>query len=174
MPYTQQVHLLNQALRAQYLPAQSASFEPSRSNPRSSKLVIWSHDWLCTVRLDLDLITRTPSRKTSIPGSPSDVSRSLRKKRAREAKEQLDLVSASLSPSIHSSERTGTPTLLLHARGPSSANDPDFFKISNDGFRAVVAVDWLGQGELCVVERPYGDYVGELPAAFSSGGFGRS
>ena len=170
LPHTQQIQTLNQALRAQYCPAQSAIFEPSRSSPRSAKLVIWSYDWLCTARLDLDLVAQTPNRKGSLPGSPSDVSRSLRRKRAREAREQLEW----MSPSVHSSDRTGTPTSLIQARGPSAANDPEFFTISNDAFRGVAAVDWLGEGEMAVVERPYGDYVGELPAAFRSGGFGRS
>ena len=108
-----------------------------------------------------------------MPGSPSDVSRSLRRKRAREAKEQLELVSASMSPSVMSSDRTGTPS-FSQGRGPSSANDVNFFKISNDGFRGVAGVEWLGEGEMGVVERPYGDFAGELPMAFSSGGFGRS
>jgi len=176
LPPSQQIHTLNQALRPQYSPPQSASFEPSRSNPRSAKLIIWSHDWLCTARLDLDLIARTPGRKGSLmsPGSPSDVSRSLRRKRAREAREQLELVSASMSmsPSVQSSDRTGTGA-GTSLRGQSSANDPESIRISNDGFRGVAGVEWLGEGELAVVERPYEDYVGELPAAFWSGGFGK-
>ncbi len=78
-----------------------------------------------------------------------------------------------MSPSVHSSDRIGTP-ILGQGRGVSSANDPEFFKVMNEGFRGLLAADWLSEGEMAVVERPYGDYVGELPAAFSSGGFGRS
>ena len=109
-----------------------------------------------------------------LPGSPSDISRSLRRKRAREAREQLELVSASLSPSIQSSDRAGTPLSASPLRGGSSANDPDFYKFTNHGFRGIMGVEWLAEGEMMVVERPYSDFVGELPPAFFTGGFGRS
>ena len=228
LPPTSQIMTLNQALREQYTPAQGAIFEPIRSQPRSAKVVIWSHDWMCTARLDLEIIGRQAGKRgnallqttfglgsngsfpsvsdpsdpsipsvpsgtssTNLPESPSEtspsfVSRSLRRKRAREAREALELISQS-----GSSERTGTPLSgglaglggfaglgvgvgAKVAGQRSSKDDPEFYKISTDRFRSVAAVEWLKEGEMMVVERPMADFVGELPPAFWTAGFGRA
>lgn len=201
LPPTTQLVLLNQTLRDQHLPVQSASFEPSRSSPRNAKLIVWSHDWIATVRLDLDAIARFRSRNGHnpshfSPSSPSDVSKSLRRKRAREAREQLEAVSAlsagastpslvDFSSELGSVTRTGTPASAGTGTGstttwnkmmasPSSADDPDFVKVTPNKFRSVAAVEWLKQGEMMVVERPLGDFEGELPPAFWTGRFGKS
>ncbi|ORX40916.1 quinon protein alcohol dehydrogenase-like superfamily [Kockovaella imperatae] len=138
---TRQLNILNAALRDQYTPAQGISFEPCRSTPRAAKVVIWSHDWLCTARIDLEALSRQGKHDES-----------LRKKRAREAREALESVSSS-------------------SAGP---DDPNFFKISLDRFRGLGGVDWLAEGEMIVVERQLGDFMGELPPAFWSGGYGRA
>ncbi|RSH87122.1 U3 small nucleolar RNA-associated protein [Saitozyma podzolica] len=210
LPPTTQLVLLNQTLRDQHLPVQSASFEPSRSRPRNAKLIVWSHDWIATVRLDLDAIARFRNRNITdhnfSPSSPSDVSKSLRRKRAREAREQLEAVSAlsagastpsllDFSSELGSVTRTGTPASAGTGTGtpasagtgtgstttwnkmmasPSSADDPDFVKVTPNKFRSVAAVEWLQQGEMMVVERPLGDFEGELPPAFWTGRFGKS
>jgi U3 small nucleolar RNA-associated protein 4 len=200
LPPTTQLVLLNQTLRDQHLPVQSASFEPSRSSPRNAKLIVWSHDWIATVRLDLDAIARFRNRNITnhnfSPSSPSDVSKSLRRKRAREAREQLEAVSAlsagastpsllDFSSELGSVTRTGTPASAGTGTGstttwnkmmasPSSADDPDFVKVTPNKFRSVAAVEWLQQGEMMVVERPLGDFEGELPPAFWTGRFGKS
>jgi U3 small nucleolar RNA-associated protein 4 len=129
-----------------------------------------------------------------ISPSISVISKSLRKKRAREAKEALEAVSLS-----GSSDRFSTPMSASLGPGPgmrSSAGDPDFVKVWGGGgrFKNVIGVGWLGvneefeaQGdegaeggdkgkkwELGVVERPWSDFVGELPAGFWEGRYGRS
>lgn len=203
LPPTTQLVLLNQTLRDQHLPVQSASFEPCRSSPRNAKLIVWSHEWIATVRLDLDAIARFRNRNghnnlnNISPSSPSDVSKSLRRKRAREAREQLEAVSAlsagastpsllDFSSDLGSVTRTGTPasatgtgtgsttTWNKTLASPSSADDPDFVKVIPNKFRSVAAVEWLNQGEMMVVERPLGDFEGELPPAFWTGRFGKS
>lgn len=110
--------------------------------------------------------------------SVSIVSRHTRRRRAQQAREQLEALS--LSPSIASSPfDSATPSLSLAGGGSgggsqkSSLGDDDFVKV-HDGFRGVCGVDWLGQGEMCVVERRFEDMRGELPVAFSVGGYGRS
>ena len=199
LPPAPQLIILNQVLQSSYTPLQSITYEPSRSSHRSAKLVIWSHDWVCTARLDLEVIGRQAGKKgneaihTSSMDSGVDspgLSKSLRKKRAREAREALELVSLS-----GSSDRPSTPSGLPglndsfnglsngvgHGVGqwspgkePSSATDPEFYKMSLDKFKSVACVEWFGEGEMVVVERPFGDFVGELPAAFWTGSFGRA
>jgi hypothetical protein len=58
--------------------------------------------------------------------------------------------------------------------GKSSSEDPEFAKFTHDRFRAVAGIEWVGEGEMVVVERPMGDFVDELPAMFHMGGYGRS
>jgi len=182
---TPQIATLNSTLRGLHACVEGAAFEPSRQSPRSAKIVLFAHDWLATARLDLDLIARGHGGRRSSSASLASLdspepatlsSKSLRRKRAREAREQL-VEAASVSPSLASSDiAPGSPTASL-ARTvlqPSSANDPDFLKIVTDRFRSVVAVDWLGEGELMLVERPYADFVGELPPAFWTGSYGRA
>jgi len=194
---TRQINILNNALREQYTPAEGIVFEPSRTNTRATKVVVWPHDWLCTARLDLDALVRqgrratlsltstpldTPNGAESIEeSSPSIVSKSLRRKRAREAREALEMVS--ISGSGTPSDRLSTPMSGVGGFTPggtswggklSSKDDPNFYKISNDKYRGVAAVDWVGEGEMIVVERPVGDFMGELPAPFWTAGFGRA
>jgi U3 small nucleolar RNA-associated protein 4 len=191
LPPTAQLSTLNSTLRGLHAAVEGAVFEPSRSAPRASKLVLFAHDWLATARLDLDLVTRAAGvRRGDTVGADAPTplsSRSLRRKRAREAREQLV---KSTSPSLASSDVAtpvpGSPLAHTHSLAssssslartvlqPSSANDPNFVKIVTDRFRAVVAVDWLADGELALVERPYADFVGELPPAFWTGSYGRA
>lgn len=179
---TPQIIALNSTLRGLHAAVEGVAFEPSRSHPRSAKIVLYAHDWLATARLDLDLVARGSGGRRSSSASVASFdfpeplsSNSLRRKRAREAREQLIELS-SASPSLASSDVPGSPTASL-ARSvlqPSSANDPDFVKIVTDRFRSVVAVDWLAEGELLLVERPYADFVADLPPAFWTGSYGRA
>lgn len=179
---TPQLDILNRALRDQFLPIQSASFEPSRSSPKAAKIVIWSSDWVCTARLDLDLIGRV--RKLG-NGTSKSFQKSLRRKWAEEARDQLERASAS-SPSLSTSDAApSTPNGAIGSPlsrqvssepsvGKSSSEDPEFAKFTHDRFRAVAGIEWVGEGEMVVVERPMGDFVDELPAMFHMGGYGRS
>ena len=184
LPPTPQLATLNAALRTQFTPVQSISFEPLRTNTRASRVILWSHDWLCSVQLDLEIIGRQAGKKGNaalnsiseisstilgLPTESSNLSRTSRKKRAREAREALELVSIS-----GSSDQPSTPISAASPRIKSSADDPEFYKLQNDAFRGVTAVDWFGPGEMVVLERPYGDFVGELPQAFWAGRFGSS
>ncbi|KAL1412484.1 U3 small nucleolar RNA-associated protein [Vanrija albida] len=184
---SQQLAVLNNTLHGLHAGVEGASFEPTRSNPRAAKVVIWAHDWVATARLDLDLVARAVGKRSgspsvSIDGSPAPMpsKNALRRKRAREAREQLEASSA--SPSLAASSDIGVPASptsslarsLVHKSAPSSANDPEFVKVATDKFRSVVAVDWLEEGEMVLVERPYADFVGELPPAFWTGTYGRA
>ena len=165
-------------------------------------MVIWSHDWLCSVQLDLEMIGNQAGKKgnaalpfsslaegslsaaSSVNGEGmSGLPRNIRRKRAREAREALELVSLSgssdqLSTPIEGSTAGGAGSArassVVSAQGWSSAKDPEFYKLQTDKFRGVAAVEWFGEGEMAVVERPFGDFVGELPPAFWSGRFGSS
>lgn len=178
---TQQVSVLNSRLRGLHAAVEGAAFEPTRSAPKASKLVLFAHDWLATARLDLDLVARAAGARRGSTGSvasadaaaPAMSSKSLRRKRAREAREQLEVFAAS-SPASSDGPASPTASLARAVLTPSSANDPEFVKIATDRFRAVVAVDWLAEGELMLAERPYADFVGELPPAFWTGTYGRS
>jgi hypothetical protein len=198
LPLTSQLYTLNNTLRAQPGPVESAVFEPSRTGSRSAKIVIWSNDWMCTAKLDLEQIGK--GGKGALSGAvavggmahgahgqgTAGTPRSTRKKRAREAREQLEAISvgspASAAISLPESGSGGASASAgVSARISASpignayisSNDPDFFKMSNT-FKSVACVEWIKEGELCVVERPVLDFVGELPPAFWSGGFGRS
>jgi U3 small nucleolar RNA-associated protein 4 len=176
LPPTNQVQNLNNTLRGLHSAAHGAAWEPSRVAPRAARLVVWSGDWLASIRLDLDLVVRTKGRAgsatPSVPGTPLDPS-SQKKKRAREAREAAREALEASSPG---SLTPASPTMLLSQvlKTPSSANDPDFVKVATDRFRGVVGADWLADGELMLVERPYADFVGELPPAFWTGKYGRS
>lgn len=184
LPPSNQLTVLNHTLRGLHSSVHGSAWEPSRASPRAARFVLWSHDWLATVRLDLDLVARVPRRGGSVTPAPSEPgtplsSRSLRKKRAREAREQLEASSASPSlasiENVPASPAASVSLARMVLKGtPSSANDPDFVKVATDRFRAVVAADWLGEGELMLVERPYADFVGELPPAFWTGAYGRA
>lgn len=170
LPPSHQVTVLNQTLRGLHASVQGAAFEPSRATPRSAKLALFAHDWLATARIDLDLVARARE-----PGALT--SKALRRKRAREAREALEASSA--SPSVTTGSVASDMPLTVHpqpirSKGQSSANDADFIKVATDRFRAIVDVDWLAEGELMLVERPYADYVGELPPAFWTGSYGKA
>lgn len=170
LPPSHQVTVLNQTLRGLHASVQGAVFEPSRQTPRAAKVAFYAHDWLATARIDLDLVSRARE-----PGALT--SKALRRKRAREAREALQASSA--SPSVTTGSVASDMPLNPHqapikSKGQSSANDAEFVKVATDRFRSIVAVDWLGAGELLLVERPYADYVGELPPAFWTGSYGKA
>lgn len=153
-------------------------------------MVIWGFDWLATIRLDLELLLRrTPGHHAEGEGTSQ---KALKKKRAREAREALEQtastpmsISASVSVSGHSDASPSIPSmngLISHLVGnpgdspkyKRSSDDPEFVKIHGaETFSSISGVGWFGQGEMGVVERPWGDFVGELPGQFRTAGFGR-
>ncbi|WWD20897.1 hypothetical protein CI109_105375 [Kwoniella shandongensis] len=190
LPATQQLASLNSALSSLHSPVHGTTFEPisRRAGEKTSKTLIWGSDWLVTARLDLDAVAKLKSRRgsespsvsLSLDGSPvGGLSKAMRKKRAREAREQRTQID-SASPSVVDSSE-------LHANKTVPGEKEEFYKIVKDRFKSVLGVGWLaststststgtteGEVEVAVVERPWGDFVGDLPGAFWSGTFGRS
>ena len=178
---TRQLITLSHTLDEQWVPAQSFAWAPeSGRDSRNSKVIIWSADWICTARLDLDLIGLKPH-----------AAESNRRKRARQAREALEATSMSPVGSSVALDAgsTGTGDLTLSrqtsisgggvaTKAVISSEDPDFCKVTTDRFKGVCGVAWFGSaeegGEMVVIERPYADYVGQLPPAFWTGGFGRA
>ena len=264
-------------------PPKQTGTSNAKADARNVKLVLWSNDWVCSARLDLEMIQKEGQRKrrggsanaaaaaaaaggTAGPGSAGGnkaksataagvksaavngsatgtgsgvegtevsepqgerLSKAVRRKRAREAREARDALersSIASSPSVsvsvsgpgstagalvngHSSippsplsagtnlapsstsNGTGTGTgptqtspvvgstarqqAYHHLLNISSASDPDFYRFTHDAFRSLAAVEWMGKGEMMVVERPMRDFVGDLPGAFFVGTYGR-
>ncbi|KAK8850731.1 hypothetical protein IAR55_004651 [Kwoniella newhampshirensis] len=184
LPATPQLASLNSALSSLHSPVHGSTFEPvsRRSGEKISKTLIWGSDWLVTARLDLDAVAKLRSRRgsesplvsISLDGSPAGLggsSKAMRKKRAREAREQRTHIDSA------------SPSVIDSTEGAKTTEREEFYKIVKDRFRSVLGVGWLaassntmgeGEVEVAVVERPWGDFVGDLPGAFWSGGFGRS
>jgi U3 small nucleolar RNA-associated protein 4 len=246
LPPTNTLAAINRAISTSFSPALGFSVEPSSgsstSRSRLTRIVIWAHDWLCTARVDMDTFRRRGDGSPGIlgRGEESNLNKNLRRKRAREAREARDMVSASVSVSASGSvsPRIGEMGGLVvnsvegdvdigkrsaHTQGPrasmgsvssggsggtgagimspalSQRKLEEGFKMDQDKFRGVMSVEWLGSGgggggsgsgsgsggygmgsaaaagsELAVFERPWGDYVTELPPAFLVGTFGRT
>lgn len=130
-----------------------------------NKLVIWGNEFLLTARIDItDLNSRILTNKPLNLGT----GKNNRRKRAREAKEALE------RSTTGSSERS-TPLPLGLNHNHHQEGEGEMVKIhGGEVFRNVIGASWLGTGELVVVERPYSDFVGELPPAFVSASYGRS
>ncbi|WVQ86293.1 hypothetical protein IAT38_008462 [Cryptococcus sp. DSM 104549] len=185
VPSTPQLTQLNSALTSLHTPVHGAVFEPRTSAASSAaskvtKALVWGNDWLVTVNFDLEAVVRrrrgseSPSVSVSLDGSSSTgLTRAMRKKRAREAREARENLS-SATPSVIEAEHGASSSTAVGLNG--GARTEDFYKIVKDRFKSVLGVGWLGEegGEVGVVERPWGDFAGELPGAFWSGGFGRS
>lgn len=176
VPPPPQLISLNNTLRGLHAAVEGAAFEPSVATPRAAKLVLYAHDWLATVRLDLDLIARaargragsaSPSILSSVGDHPESLTRAMHRKRAREARDALEASSPS-------TEAPPSPFKAQSRKTPSSASDPSFMKVATDRFRAICGAAWLGEGELALIERPFADYVSELPPAFWTGSYGRA
>nr|XP_019050895.1 hypothetical protein I302_01338 [Kwoniella bestiolae CBS 10118]OCF29825.1 hypothetical protein I302_01338 [Kwoniella bestiolae CBS 10118] len=146
---------LHRSLASLHTPLQGITFPspPSASaSGKAVKILIWGIDWMITCALDLDEIVKGKTKS-------SPVSKESRKKRAREAKlarDQIDTLS------------TSTP-----GAGAGGGEGEGEIKVIRDRFKSILGVGWVGN-ELGVVERPWGDFAGELPNAFWSGGYGRS
>jgi U3 small nucleolar RNA-associated protein 4 len=160
-----QLSEINVALQGRYIPALGASFEPLSSSHSSNgngvinKLVIWGNEFLLTARIDIsDLNSRILSNK---PFNPNH--QNMRRKRAREARDALE------RSTTGSSERS-TPLPLQNG-----GEEGGMVKVhGGEVFRSIIGAAWLGVGEMVVVERPFADFVGELPPAFVSASYGRS
>jgi len=163
-----QLSEINVSLQGRYIPALGASFEPLSSSSHSSngsgvinKLVIWGNEFLLTARIDItDLNSRILSNKPFNQNNPNT-----RRKRAREARDALE------RSTTGSSERS-TPLPLQNGL---NGEEGGMVKVhGGEVFRSIIGADWLGSGEMVVVERPFADFVGELPPAFVSASYGRS
>ena len=126
-----------------------------------NKLVIWGNEFLLTARIDItDLNSRILSNK---PFNQNN--QNTRRKRAREARDALE------RSTTGSSERS-TPLPLQNGL---NGEEGGMVKVhGGEVFRSIIGADWLGSGEMVVVERPFADFVGELPPAFVSASYGRS
>lgn len=151
-------------------------------NGNINKLVIWGHEYMLTCRIDIsDLNPRlNTNRPHSAPGAGSglETKKSSRRKRAREAREALERSTTDSNATPNHSDR-GTPVHMNgHGNGVGHANgdvEGEMVKFhGGETFRSIVGVGWLGPGELGVVERPMGDFAGELPPAFFTASYGRS
>lgn len=191
-----QLSEINTALTARYLPALSACFEPlpsgsSSVNTNINKLVIWGHEYMLTCRIDIaDLNSRLhTNRPLSLGhgnGHGMESKKSSRRKRAREAKEALERSTTnSNSTPVHSDRGTpfnGSSNMNMNMNGTGiggggegSNVDGEMVKYhGGESFRSIIGVGWFGAGEMGVVERPVGDFAGELPPAFFTASYGRS
>ncbi|WVF67825.1 hypothetical protein IAT40_002586 [Kwoniella sp. CBS 6097] len=193
LPPTPQLYDLHTSLASLHTPLHGVAFSPTRPVSAGKagyvKTLIWGSDWLVTVKLDLEGIAKVKGRRGSEspsvslsldghgPGSGSGspgLSKAMRKKRAREAREAKEQIEGLTSGAVL----------------PATANDEDI-KVIRDRFKGILGVGWLaadlsdgtvaGAGvnagteyEIGVVERPWSDFAGDLPGAFWSGSFGRS
>ncbi|WWD07161.1 hypothetical protein V865_005258 [Kwoniella europaea PYCC6329] len=159
-----QLNELHRSLASLHTPLSGLTFAPGQGGKSGNvKMLIWGSDWMVTCHLNLDKIMNVKNRRSSISisvnGSPAAGGRNgSKKKRAREAKLARD--------------HLDTPSVAEEGEGEME------IKVIRDRFKSILAIGWLGQGqgqgELGVVERPFGDFAGELPNAFWSGGYGRS
>lgn len=160
------------------------------------KIVIWGSEWIATARLDLELLLRRAGGKAAagliegVTGKEGEGTsqKALRRKRAREAREALEQTAstpASVSAFSDNLEQNPSPSVVsvsersMSGMGTStpvksSSEDPHFVKIhGSETFRGIIGAGWFGNGELAVVERPWGDFVGDLPGQFRTAGFGK-
>ncbi|OCF56068.1 hypothetical protein L486_06009 [Kwoniella mangroviensis CBS 10435] len=160
---TGQLNELHRSLASLHTPLSGLTFAHGQGGkPGKVKMLIWGIDWMVTCHLNLDEIINVKNRRSSISiavnGSPAGGRGGSKKKRAREAKLARD--------------HLDTPSVAEEGEGEME------IKVIRDRFKSILAIGWLGQGqgqgELGVVERPFGDFAGELPNAFWSGGYGRS
>lgn len=173
---------LNNALRDRYLPALGAGMD-------ANKLFIWGHEFLLTARLDHSALTNTATVPSGMGGARKD-----RRKRAREAREALERSTSTPMDSPAPS----TPISLIGSTSSSGTEDYSVKFHGTESFRGIIGVGWMsprslstsiedgglgmigagrgkeGDGELVVVERPVGDFLGDLPPAFVVASFGRS
>ncbi|WRT70913.1 uncharacterized protein IL334_007912 [Kwoniella shivajii] len=174
LPPSMQLYDLQNSLASLHTPLHGISFSSSREG-KTVKTIIWGMDYLVTIKLDLDSITKIKGRRTSespslipsidtspiglVNGNGGSLSKAMRKKRAREAKEQRDNLDSPSSDQIDNLSNHG--------------KEEEGCKIVRDRFKNILGVGWV-QEEMVIVERPLGDYAGELPGGFWTGGFGRS
>ncbi|TYJ51515.1 hypothetical protein B9479_007911 [Cryptococcus floricola] len=137
---------------------------------KAVKAIAWGTDYLATIKLEVESLVRRRrvSESPSVSTTGSVVGKASRKKRAREARQAREHLS-SLTPS-GSVPSTPVSEEMKHLEGRE-----DYYNIVTDRFKSILGVGWLGEeGEVGVVERPWGDFVGDLPGVFWSAGYGRS
>lgn len=167
------------------------------------KALLWGTDYLVTLRVTRDMLHPIPNvngevTSSSMPNhsaSPATTvssvngpvngkggeSKSSRKKRAREARQ---------AKASHGQGEEGGAGV----GGELGEKKEEYYKIIGDRFKSILSVGWLagshqlrqqqlqqsqeggeeGELEVGVVERPWGDFVAELPGVFWSGSYGSS
>lgn len=180
-------------------PVMGMVWRPSRFSlpvgPRGDgegKALLWGTDYLVTLRVSRDMLHPTPNAHvngevasmpnhsastttiSSINGKGGE-SKSSRKKRAREARQ---------AKASHGQGEEGGAGV---GRDLEEKKE-EYYKIISDRFKSILSVGWLvgshqsqgeergeeGELEVGVVERPWGDFVAELPGVFWSGSYGSS
>lgn len=168
-----------------------------------NKLVIWGHEFLLTARMDHNALTNPTAHAhpNSSGAGGMGGARKDRRKRAREAREALERsTSLSLSTPLDSPAPSTPISLsgLSSSSGVGQGQEDYTVKIhGTESFRGIIGVGWMsplghgggvdgmgmigagrggkeGQGEMVVVERPVGDFLGDLPPAYVVASFGRS
>lgn len=167
------------------------------------KALLWGTDYLVTLRVTRDMLhpipningevalssmpnhTASPAATVSSANGPVNgkggESKSSRKKRAREARQ---------AKASHGQGEEGGAGV----GGDLGEKKEEYYKIIGDRFKSILSVGWLagshhqqqqqlqqseeggeeGELEVGVVERPWGDFVAELPGVFWSGSYGSS
>lgn len=181
-------------------PVMGMIWRPSRFShpvgPRGDgegKALLWGTDYLVTLRVTRDMLHLIPNVNGELASMPNHSasttnissingkggeSKNSRKKRAREARQ------AKASHGQGEEGGTGVGRDLGEKK-------EEYYKIIGDRFKSILSVGWLagshqqqsqqgeergdeGELEVGVVERPWGDFVAELPGVFWSGSYGSS
>ncbi|ODN79167.1 hypothetical protein L198_07917 [Cryptococcus wingfieldii CBS 7118] len=163
----------------------TSATSPEGKEGKAVKAIAWGTDYLATIKLDVESLVRrrrvegspAVSTTTTVAGSVgAGVGKASRKKRAREARQAREHLS-SLTPTPLGSVPS-TPVSVseeMKHQHLGGEGREDYYNIVTDRFRSILGVGWLGEeGEVGVVERPWGDFVGDLPGVFWSAGYGRS
>ncbi|OWT36156.1 U3 small nucleolar RNA-associated protein 4 [Cryptococcus neoformans] len=187
-------------LRKMQTPVMGMIWRPSRFShpvgPRGDgegKALLWGTDYLVTLRVTKDMLHLIPNVNGELASMPNHSasttnissingkggeSKNSRKKRAREARQ------AKASHGQGEEGGTGVGRDLGEKK-------EEYYKIIGDRFKSILSVGWLagshqqqsqqgeergdeGELEVGVVERPWGDFVAELPGVFWSGSYGSS
>ncbi|WVN86073.1 uncharacterized protein L203_101231 [Cryptococcus depauperatus CBS 7841] len=163
---TPELEKLNSVLSALQTPMHGILWRTSNLSYEEGRALIWGGDYLVTIKIDLDLLMKTRKNlETSMAGLTPSIDlegKAGRRKRAREANVAKLSTSASSLPQSPNAQ----------------ASSEGFYKIIPNRFKNVLGVGLFvnknGREEVGVVERPWSDFVGELPPSFWVSGYGRS
>jgi U3 small nucleolar RNA-associated protein 4 len=138
--------LLPKRLTHAHDPILGITFDPSTAKDDLSQALVWSSSWMCNVRLD----------------DSSCANRSTRKRRRGNRKHSTADSSITLPSSIPNDDTEAITT-----------GQPQELKIITR-YRPNLYIDFIGPGELVVVERPLVDVLATLPPAYFKHKYGSS